>query len=184
MAKQNKTEETISDVAAVDPMMPENPVMPEGMFSDHEREQTSFAPYWKPSVGKWFYGILVEVDTKNPKFIRYQFKALLDTPCQRGPGDESDEAHEKVMVKAGEIFSVSHYTGLQDILTDYMNVNFPVALRVLAERKTKTKDDNDFWHFVATVDKKTKALLTEYRNTKKKAKLGSGKQSERPSLES
>lgn len=184
MAKTEVKGNTATAAAAEPEMF--NPVIPEGAkipnFAEWSDEQVSFAPYWKPAVGKWFYGVLTDVDMRDPKFIRYQFQAMLDTPCQRGPGDETDDRHEKVMVPAGGLFSVSLYEGLKGVFQDYASVPFPVAVRVEAVRKDKTKEGQDFWMYKVQVDKPTKALLTEYR-TKKLAALGEKKREARPALQ-
>jgi len=148
-------------------------------YSNWTEEQINFAPYWKPAPGKWFSGTLTDVDLRDPKFIRYQFQSLETIECHRGPGDESNDRHEKVMVHAGEKFSISVYKALENIFSDYLAVPFPVQVRVDVIRKDKTADGKDFWKLGAKVPPDTSKKLAEYR----KAKAMKGAAKARPSLE-
>ena len=172
MAKTDKTEATREHF---------NPVIPQGakMPDFSEREQTSFPPYWKPEPGKYFIGVLIEKDVTNPAFIRYQFQAMADTPCQRGAADGSAENSELVTAKAGETFSLSNYSGLAKLLDEYLGVPFPVPVRVEAKNKGKTSEGQDFWHFDVRITSETKKMLSKYREAKRL-----GKVAERPALES
>jgi hypothetical protein len=179
MAKNDKASvtESATESAGVDKEH-FNPVIPAGMkvpnFS--EKEQTSFPAYWQPEIGKWFMGVLVGRDSANPKFIRYLFRAILATPCQRG--SKVAETVENEMVNVGEEFSVSHYSGLAKLLDEYLGLPFPVGMRIEAIKKTPTKDDNDFWHFDLKLEDGTKKLLTKYRAEKRLAES----KSDRPAL--
>ena len=172
-----------SDVGSVDEVMG-NPTAPAGVkmpdFSKWTSEQVGFAPYWTPAPGRWFLGILTDVDRRDPDFIRYQFQALLDTPCQRGPGDVDSERHEKVMVASGEHFSTSVYSGLKVLFDEYEGLSFPVPVRVQATVKSKTSKNQDFWNFKVDVHEDTKKLLIVHRQKVKAKELESNN---RPELE-
>lgn len=154
-----------ADLAHFNPVVPEGAKVPD--FANWTPEQIGFAPYWNPAPGKWFVGVLTDVDMRDPKFTRYQFEALLDTPCQRGPADEDNDRHEKVMVNTGEKFSISAYSGLTPLFQEYIDAPFPVQIRVMADKKGKTSEGQDFWHFKVDVSPESRKLLTKFRETKK-----------------
>ncbi len=176
MAKQTAT--------TADDMNPKMDGLPD--FSKWSEEQIGFAPYWKPGIGRWFFGAPVAIDMRDPKFVRYQFIAGADTPCQRGPSDEDDEASEKVLVKKGETFSLSVYYALRDVFDQYLqfsqDTGKPVNVRVDALRTVPTKNQPKCWQFKAIVSPEQKKALTEWRS--KNVKFLSGQsEGDRPALE-
>jgi hypothetical protein len=64
-----------------------------------------FAPYFSPSEGGKFKGRLIDVDDRDPDFIRYMFVAETEMECFSGPSDDA----ETVIVHPGEPFNVSGY---------------------------------------------------------------------------
>jgi hypothetical protein len=108
-------------------------------FDDWEDEQIGFAPYWKPEAGKSFAGIPESIDIRDPEFLRIVFKALTDTECARGPVDGA----EKVLVKAGELFTVSMYHSMQEpiefILANFISKGIPFPVRFHAIKEVPTK---------------------------------------------
>jgi hypothetical protein len=165
-----------------------NPTIEKGMpdFDKWSDEQIGFAPYWKPEVGKWFFGMPIAIDMRDPKFIRYQFVAGADTPCQRGPSDEDDERSEAVTVKKGETFSLSVYFSLRDMFDQYLEYGAqtgkPVLVRVDALRTVPTKNQPKCWQFRARVSPEQKKELTAWRA--KNVKVLPAAAAERPELES
>lgn len=174
MAKTDKTDKTETVRENFNPVVPAGVKM--GDFT--EKEQTSFPPYWKAEEGRWFVGILIEKDVSDPKFIRFGFQALADTPCMRGPANGKGPNSEDVMVKAGETFSISSWTGLAKLLDEYLGVPFPVPVKVEARAKGKTAEGQDFWHFDVRITAESKKLLSKHREAKRLAKA-----KERPALE-
>jgi hypothetical protein len=64
-----------------------------------------FAPYFSPTEGAQFKGRLLDVDDRDPEFIRYTFMAETEMECFTGPSDDA----ETVIVRPGEPFNVSGY---------------------------------------------------------------------------
>ncbi len=157
-------------------------------FDKWSDEQIGFAPYWKPAEGKWFFGAPVGIDLRDPKFIRYQFLAYVDTPCQRGPSDEDDERSESVVVKKGETFSLSVYFSLREVFDQYLEYGAetgkPVPVRVDALKTVPTKNQPKCWQFRARVEPTMKKSLTEWRAKNRKfLTAGTAASAERPALE-
>ena len=171
----------------VEEMEVENPVMLKGMpdFDKWTDEQIGFAPYWKPQEGKWFYGAPVAVDMRDPKFVRYQFLAGADIPCQRGPGDEDSDRHEKVTVKEGQRFSLSVYYSLRDAFDEYLQFSSetgkPVFVRVDAVRTVPTSNHKTVWEFRVRVEPTIGKQLAAWRMANPSKQLAGA---ERPQLES
>lgn len=176
------------NVSAEDVNGVRNPVIEKGMpdFDKWSDEQIGFAPYWKPDEGKWFFGAPIAIDMRDPKFIRYQFIAGADTPCQRGPSDEEDERSEAVMVEKGNMFSLSVYYSLREIFDEYLEYGAktgkPVLVRVDALRTVPTKNQPKCWQFRARVSPEQKKELTTWRQERRKMLSAKGN-NERPSLE-
>ena len=180
MATQKTTQAEPSNVR--------NPVQQKG-GTDYDKwsdEQIGFAPYWKPEEGKWFAGAPVAIDMRDPKFVRFQFIAAEDTPCQRGPSDEDDERSEQVLVKRGETFSLSVYYSLRDVFEDYLrfgaDTGKPVVVRVDALRTVPTKNQPKCWQFRARVSPDQKKELTAWRA--KNVKVLPPREADRAELES
>jgi hypothetical protein len=80
--------------------------------SSWDTQETGFAPYWSPDVGKYFMGSPVTRDERDPGFVRYVLVAACDLECARGPVAGA----ETVLVKRGEFFTVGAYHTLVPIL--------------------------------------------------------------------
>lgn len=136
-------------------------------FDKWTDEQIGFAPYWKPEEGKWFFGMPIAIDNRDPKFIRYQFVAGADTPCRRGPSDEENDRSEAVIVKTGETFSVSVYYSLRDVFDQYLQYGAetgkPVLVRVDALRTVPTKNQPECWQFRARLSPEQSKTLAAWR---------------------
>jgi hypothetical protein len=126
-----------------------NPTAPQGW----EEEQTGFPPYWNPSPGKAFRGVVLGLDEKDPDFPRYAFKATDQVICARGPADDAEE----VIVKAGEFFTCSGYAALP--LQRY--IGFEVF--VVAKSKRDIKGGKELWEFSLKIhpEEKKKLLALE-----------------------
>lgn len=135
--------------------------------SDWQKEQVGFDPYWKAAEGKSFIATFLRFDGTDPKFHRYQFMALTDMECQRGPGDEEDDRHEKVTVKPGETFNISEYHSLIRPLQEYVSFSedtgVAVTMRLTCGKSVETKSGNDVWLWTLEVPPKVKAALSAWR---------------------
>lgn len=151
-----------------------NPTPEKGMpdFDKWTDEQIGFAPYWKPGPGLWFYGAPVAIDMRDPKFIRYQFIAGLETPCRRGPGDEDDERAENVTVPKGGTFSISVYYSLRDAFDEYLQYGAdsgqPIMVRVDALKTVPTKNQPKCWQFRARLAPEQSKQLAAWRTKHRK----------------
>jgi hypothetical protein len=110
-------------------MNPNTIPMPEGFVV----EDTGFPPYWNPTPGAAFCGVVIDRDDRDPKFIRYRILASSPILCARGPADDAEPVH----VNAGEMFTVSFYAALP--LDDYMGFE----VYVLAKEKVKGGKEKD-----------------------------------------
>ncbi len=151
--------------------------------------QIGFSPYWHPREGEFIYGSLIAIDARNPKFIRFQFKAGKTTECRRGPANEDEKAGavgEQVTVKPGETFSVSVYYSLVE---EFKYHNFfrvktgkEVPIRVDALKKTKTANAEGrmVWNFRVRAEDSMKAELEVHRSEYRA--LMAAEDAERPQL--
>jgi hypothetical protein len=154
-------------------------------FDEWTDEQIGFAPYWKPAPGKSFYGAPVAIDMRDPAFIRYQFMALDNIECQRGPADEEDPNAEKVVVKKGETFSVSVYHATRDLFDQYLQFSEetlkPVPVQVIAVKTVKTANQPKCWQFRARTSPPMRLELDAWRAKNRKF-LAVGTGAERPQM--
>ncbi len=132
--------------------------------------QIGFAPYWHPKVGGWIFGQLIGKDSRDPEFVRYQFKALKDTECRRGPSNENEgegPTGESVLVKKGETFSMSVYYSLADEFDYHLfyasKTGNAVPVRIEAIKKVPTKK-YVVWNFRAQVSPDTAQQLNQNRD--------------------
>lgn len=121
-------------------------------FSNFEEEQLSFPPYWDAGEGKWFYGMVVDLDSRDPQFPRYLVQAEKEILCHKGKKDEQEE----VTVKPGEFFTLGAYGLLP--LDRYVGVR--VLVHCIGKKDIgQPQKAWDFKLFVSPEDKKL--LLTE-----------------------
>ncbi len=141
-----------------------------GQFDDWEDEQIGFAPYWNPEPGKSFAGVPDHIDIRDPEFVRVVFRAIVDIECKRGPV----EGAETVLVKEGELFTVSMYHSMQEplefILTHFISkgINFPVRFQALKEVPTK-KAGQTCWTWRMQLPPDGKKLMAAKRDEAAKA---------------
>jgi hypothetical protein len=123
---------------------------------------SAFPPYWSPIEGKRFMASVVDIDTRNPEFVRYTFVAAHPIMCYRGEVDSQEE----VRVLPGEHFSVSAYFTLP--LDEYMGLG-----NVLIEVKDKMKlrNGNTMWRWGVTLTPTQKVQLTGIRAEKHRLAL-------------
>ncbi len=119
-------------------------------------EQISFPPYWTAEVGKWFYAMPVDTDTRDPQFGRYVCQAMSDLMCSTGPKDDRND----VLVRKGDFFTTSMYTGLP--LDKYIGTG--VFVKCTGTRETK--QPNDMLVFTLAVSPEDKKLLLNDRKAR------------------
>lgn len=169
MAK-NKNHETTTTAAAdaggPDPWGDAMGQLPAELLAQLTEEDTAagstFPPYWTPAEGKAFIASVIDVDARDPEFVRYTFVATHPVVCHRG----DTENQEETTVAAGERFSVSNYFSLP--LDEYMGLG-PVA--ILVTGKDKLKNGNTMWLWKVRLSPAQKAQLVGVREAKHKAAL-------------
>jgi hypothetical protein len=126
-----------------------------------EKEETGFAPYWKPEAKKVFFARPIGRDDRDPDFVRYQMKLEQDElACQSGPKDDATD----VIVKKGDTFTVSVYVQLDDKFNEYMECGLFPIVRCEALREAKTsKPGQTCWIFDLRVSPDDKKKLASYR---------------------
>lgn len=157
-------------------------------FDQWDDVQIGFAPYFHPMKGSFIVAAIIGKDARDPKFVRYQFKALQDTMCRRGPANddaEEGDVGEDVLVKAGDTFSMSVYYSLSDEFDLHLWASAksqqPIPVRVECSHKTKTKNDRQVWNFKMKIPKTATALLQPLRDEWRQLK--NGDVAARPQLE-
>lgn len=97
--------------------------------------QVGFAPYWNPSAGDFFEGIIIARDDRDPSFVRYLVKATMPMKCKTGPKEDA----ETVDVAAGEFFTLSSYYQTERFFDKMLlsGVQPVIACQAVAKRKTK-----------------------------------------------
>ncbi len=134
--------------------------------SNWEKEQTGFAPYWEPGEGLSFLATPVAIDLRDPKFPRIQFVARETIECFTGSALQGKQ--ESVMVQAGEIFNVSEYHALRDLLTGYLTfgakTGIAIVCKVTALDKVPTKEvGKTVWRWDVRVSPEQKKLIAAFR---------------------
>jgi len=81
-------------------------------FANFEEEQLAFPPYWEAGEGKWFYGMVVALDDRDPQFQRYVLQAEMPVTCAQGKKKGRDGDYHEVQVGKDEFFTLSCYGGL------------------------------------------------------------------------
>lgn len=132
------------------------------MGDDWVEQSVGLPPYWTPGeqpVGRWFKGIPMMLDNKDPNFIRYHIQASLATKCFTGPVAEAQE----VICQPGEIFSVSAYAGLP--LDDYLG--FEVGVLIQSHRQLpptpEIKDTRNFYTWIVKVSPEVHRNMKELK---------------------
>ncbi len=123
-------------------------------------EAVGFPPYWKPTLGGYFKGIVLMRDERDPSFIRYHIEARMPLDCRTGKADDG----EVVAVKTGEVFTTSAFAALP--LDRFFG--FEVFVQVTQTRKLPGNDqsdnvERDMWVFKVMVSPETKKLLDDGR---------------------
>jgi hypothetical protein len=151
--------------------------------SDWEDLPIGFDPYWSPEEGKSFIARVVEIDARDPKFIRLRFQAGEDTMCSVGEVDDA----KPTLVPAGGFFTISVYAGLEREFVFHLQqsvrdgIATPMCkVTAVGQGKVKTGEfaGKPFWRFNAQTSKADKARLLPHREAYFKA-LGA---STRPAL--
>ena len=137
----------------------------EDLSTYEEERTTAFPPYWKPMLGFGFIARVVELDARDPEFLRYVLQSAQDElSCRQGRAD----ADSFVTVLKGEYFSTSVYRGLP--LHEYMGLEDPIMVVCVGTREVKGRP-NDMWIFKIRTSKRDHAQLAE----RKAMKEGNGK---------
>ena len=107
----------------------------EERYHDWTKHQVGFAPYWNPSAGDWFEGIVMARDDRDPTFVRYLVKATMPMKCKTGPSDSA----ETVDVAEGEYFTLSSYYQTELFFDKVLlsGVQPIIACQAVSKRKTK-----------------------------------------------
>jgi hypothetical protein len=130
-------------------------------FSGWEEEQLAFPPYLNmepPSgdfKGSWFHALVITLDDRDPQFPRYVLQAATPLHCLQGKKEEQVD----VLVKSGEFFTVSTYSGLP--LERYVGVH--VLVKCIGTRKVDQPQPMKV--FQLKVSPEDKKLLMEDRKT-------------------
>lgn len=124
--------------------------MADPFAAQSEAEITGFPPYWTPREGSTFFGTVLNEDNRDPAFIRYIVKASADTMCALGPAEDA----EPVMVKKGDFFTVSFYSGLA--LKDFLG--YEVWVKAHSKVKTSTIGQS-VWRWRWNADRDSKAAI-------------------------
>jgi len=124
-------------------------------LSQYEEEQTtSFPPYWKAGLGKGFVAKIVDLDARDPDFLRYVLEASGPVDCFNGPTDNA----VAVKVQKGELFTTGVYRGAA--LHKYMGLEDPITLVCVGTREVKGRP-NDMWVFKILTSKRDHATMAE-----------------------
>ena len=131
------------------------------------REQVGFPPYWAPlREDSMFFGRVVALDTRQQDFQRYVIQATkFPIFCRLGPADDAD----KVMVPAGDFYTVSVYAGLP--LADFFDIE--VCVRATKKRKLPGNEASggvkrDLWQWEVKVEPKDQEIIRGRRLEKAK----------------
>ena len=133
-----------------------------GLTEEDTAAGSTFPPYWTPDMNRAFVASVVDVDARNPEFVRYTFIAAHEVVCHRGEVDNQEE----VKVMAGERFSVSAYFSLP--LDEYMGLG---NIGIMVTDKIKLKSGNTMWTWKVKCSPTQKAQLAGLRAEKHRAAL-------------
>lgn len=154
MAKDNG-----KNAPAADPNVPHGHAAHAGIkpieAAGWEDEQTGFPPYWEPSDGGQFKGIVVGQDMSDPEFIRYTVQATHPTACFRG--SKNEDRQEAVVVQPGENFTVSDYVQLK------LHQYFGHEILVTVKDKQAISGGHTMWNMRLQVSPETKKKLNAAR---------------------
>lgn len=134
------------------------------------RQQVGFPPYWSPQrEGQPFFGRIVALDTRQEDFYRYVVQATkFPMFCRLGPADDA----EKIMVQAGDFYTVSAYASLP--LEDF----FDIEVLVVATKKRKLPGNEaskgvkrDLWMWDVKVESEKEKQIIERRRAEKAKEL-------------
>ncbi len=146
--------------------------------STWEKEQVSFDPYFVIKENAVFVATFVGRDDEAKNFVRYQFMAMENMTCQRGPNDAESPRRELVEVKAGETFNISSFVALAKLLDQYLDYSADtgkaIPIQVKCTGSVKTEAGNDCWLWDARVPPAVKAELTAWRREHAPARLKAG----------
>ena len=129
-----------------------------------EDTQVGLPPYWKPrsengpAIGQSFCGIPMMIDDKDKNFIRYVIQATRTMKCWKGPVDNAEE----VIIHAGDLFTVSNYSGLN--LDKYFG--FEIAAIVVSDEQLAPTEEiavRNFYRWKVKVPLATMKQLQEIR---------------------
>lgn len=141
----NMTNNEILDQIADPSAMPE--------FANFEEEQITLPPYWNAHKDGWFYGMVVDLDNRDPEFPRYLVQAEKPLKCFVGSKDEREE----VTVQPGEFFTLSVYGSLP--LDRYIGVK----VLVKCTGKKDVGRPQPMWTFTLAVSPEDRKMLAEDR---------------------
>lgn len=153
----------------IDPNLPSSATASVQTIDDagYHEVQTGFNPYFSPKAGAKFKGTLVDVDAKDPEFIRFTFVAETDLECFTGPNDDQ----ESVIVKAGEAFNVSSYS--QVAFEDYGGMS--IIVEFTEKVKTATAG-RSVWKMRLKVAEADYKILQERKMAEMRTKVAAAKQ--------
>jgi|SRR5215472_14779384 len=134
-------------------------------LSQYEEEQaSSFPPYWQPGLGKGFVGRVVDLDARDPEFLRYVIEAAKPTICGIGPVSNG----EVVTVGIGERFTLSVYKSLP--LHHYMMLEDPIIVVCVGRLPIKGRAQ-DMWRFRIKTSGRDHATLIDRKKGAEHAEL-------------
>ena len=125
-------------------------------------QQLGFAPYFNPTPGAKFVATPIEIDDKDPDFVRYVFIAEHAMECQQGPKEDA----EPVLVEAGGQFTMAAYASLSMVFEDYLGLK----CRVTVKDKIKIADNKTLWRFTLAVSQEDNARLMAQKQANSKAR--------------
>jgi hypothetical protein len=128
-------------------------------YNKADKEALGFAPYWNPTEGAFWAGVVFSLDVRDPLFHRYQVRASIPLACQRGPADGA----ERVDITKGEVFSVSAYEQLTPFFNEYLSMPFEVPIKVTAIKKTDTANNREVWLWEVIPHNSVKAKIDTFR---------------------
>lgn len=137
-------------------------------FSGWQERQVGFSPFWRPEAKQWFFGQVIDLDDRDPEFVRYLCVAGMDLDCYTG----SEEAGtlKPVKVHKGDTFTISVYSQLKEEFDLYLAADFPVPVRVEALEKIKGGKGH-VWLYKVQVAPETNNLLKAFKAKMRESQL-------------